>query len=478
MKKVEWLWTMKKPQVPLAQGLHTRSVPIMQKILSLKEDLPIKHADGDIYFGKRGVEAIKEQLIKSIRQDFHYPEKLQRRIEAPIKKLKDTVNLLKEKNPGKQSDEELIASFFKGYRAIAEVTAFMSFKCTVQMSEILEKEVQLLLRQRIQEKKDQGIPAADDLFLLCSIPKRDSFMLQKQKSMLAIGAAKQSGRETEGLIKKHAKDFGWVGIVMYAGRPYTEEYVMKELSEAAKTNCYSRLEALKKQKVEREQQITKYIAALAFSAKEKDLINKFREWVHLRTYVKDMTSIGMEATVPWLDEIAKRIGVSYVDLLYLSHEELKEIFSDGKTNLIRESNMRQKGWGYTLIDGREAYFNYQNIGKIKDREIRGSGGIRGSPTYKGIVRGKAIIVTSVEDLDRIENGDILVTHMTTTNFVPYLSKVGAIVTDEGGITCHASIVSREMRIPCIVGTKNATRALRNGQIVEVRADIGVVKVLK
>jgi len=68
--------------------------------------------------------------------------------------------------------------------------------------------------------------------------------------------------------------------------------------------------------------------------------------------------------------------------------------------------------------------------------------------------------------------------MTTTNFVPYLSKVGAIVTDEGGITCHASIVSREMRIPCIVGTKNATRALRNGQIVEVRADIGVVKVLK
>jgi pyruvate,water dikinase len=65
--------------------------------------------------------------------------------------------------------------------------------------------------------------------------------------------------------------------------------------------------------------------------------------------------------------------------------------------------------------------------------------------------------------------------MTTTNFVPVLSKVSAIVTDEGGITCHAAIVSRELNIPCIIGTRIATKAFKSGDIIEVDADNGIVR---
>lgn len=64
--------------------------------------------------------------------------------------------------------------------------------------------------------------------------------------------------------------------------------------------------------------------------------------------------------------------------------------------------------------------------------------------------------------------------MTTTNFVPILSKVSAIVTDEGGITCHAAIISREMNIPCVIGTRSATKAFKDGDIVRVDADNGTV----
>ena len=68
--------------------------------------------------------------------------------------------------------------------------------------------------------------------------------------------------------------------------------------------------------------------------------------------------------------------------------------------------------------------------------------------------------------------------MTRPEFVQAMKKAVAVVTDEGGITCHAAIVSRELNIPCIIGTKIATQVLNNGDLVEVNANHGIVKILK
>jgi pyruvate,water dikinase len=67
--------------------------------------------------------------------------------------------------------------------------------------------------------------------------------------------------------------------------------------------------------------------------------------------------------------------------------------------------------------------------------------------------------------------------MTRPEYMPAILKAAAIIADEGGITCHAAIVSRELGIPCIVGTKIATQALKDGDLVEVDADKGIVKIL-
>ena len=72
----------------------------------------------------------------------------------------------------------------------------------------------------------------------------------------------------------------------------------------------------------------------------------------------------------------------------------------------------------------------------------------------------------------------MITEMTTPEFVPFLKKVNGIVTNEGGITCHASIVARELKKPCIIGTKIATQVLHDGDMVEVDADHGFIKILK
>ena len=104
--------------------------------------------------------------------------------------------------------------------------------------------------------------------------------------------------------------------------------------------------------------------------------------------------------------------------------------------------------------------------------------IKGTTASHGdTVQGRVRILDK-SDLSEFQKGEILVTVMTSPEFVPAMHKAGAIVTDEGGVLCHAAIVSREMGKPCIIGTKIATKVLKTGDIVEVDTKKGLVKLLK
>jgi len=100
--------------------------------------------------------------------------------------------------------------------------------------------------------------------------------------------------------------------------------------------------------------------------------------------------------------------------------------------------------------------------------------VKGLPASPGMVAGKASVILNVSDINKFQQGDILVTEMTAPDWVPAMKKAKAIVTNSGGMTCHAAIVSREMQIPCIVATKNATDIIQNGQDITVDAVNGVV----
>ncbi len=100
--------------------------------------------------------------------------------------------------------------------------------------------------------------------------------------------------------------------------------------------------------------------------------------------------------------------------------------------------------------------------------------VKGETASPGIAAGTVKIVVDAKELGKIQKGDVLVTKMTNPDMVPAMQRAGAIVTDEGGLTSHAAIVSREMQIPCIVGTETGTKMLKDGQIVTVDATNGVV----
>ena len=104
--------------------------------------------------------------------------------------------------------------------------------------------------------------------------------------------------------------------------------------------------------------------------------------------------------------------------------------------------------------------------------------IKGSSANKGVVGGIVKIILSSKDFHKLSVGEILVTTMTSVDFVPVMARAAAFVTNEGGITSHASIVAREMGKPCIIGTKNATQILKDGDLVEVDANNGVIKIIE
>ena len=100
--------------------------------------------------------------------------------------------------------------------------------------------------------------------------------------------------------------------------------------------------------------------------------------------------------------------------------------------------------------------------------------VKGLEASPGVGIGKVKLVKDASEISKVEKGDVLVTQMTSPDFVPAMERAVAIVTDEGGITSHAAIVSRELGVPCIVGTENATSVLSEGQVVTVDANKGVV----
>ncbi len=101
--------------------------------------------------------------------------------------------------------------------------------------------------------------------------------------------------------------------------------------------------------------------------------------------------------------------------------------------------------------------------------------VKGLPASPGVYAGKAKITLTTEEAAKLlKKGDILITKMSNPDWVPYMRIVGAIITNDGGVTCHAAIVSRELGIPCIVGTGNATEILKTGEDYTVDANTGII----
>jgi phosphohistidine swiveling domain-containing protein len=180
-----------------------------------------------------------------------------------------------------------------------------------------------------------------------------------------------------------------------------------------------------------------------------------------------------------LNEISIRTKISIEDLKYLTRIELNNIF-DNKNIVEILKQRKQKCVYYWDINGMEClHEDVDGIAKeiLSSHELSNINDFRGLTAMTGKAKGKVKIIKSATEINNFEKNEILVAVMTRPDYLPAMKKACAIVTDEGGITSHAAIVSRELGIPCIIGTKIATKILKDGMFVEVNANHGLIKIL-
>ncbi len=126
------------------------------------------------------------------------------------------------------------------------------------------------------------------------------------------------------------------------------------------------------------------------------------------------------------------------------------------------------------VEGSWEDFLKENNFEYTEEQVEKVTELKGTVAYKGNVKGIAKIILSPNDFHKLNEGDILVAPMTTPLYVPIMYKASAFVTDDGGITCHAAIIAREMKKPCITGTKSATKLIKSGDRITVDCEKGIV----
>ncbi|MBI5635348.1 hypothetical protein HY993_00100, partial [Candidatus Micrarchaeota archaeon] len=220
---------------------------------------------------------------------------------------------------------------------------------------------------------------------------------------------------------------------------------------------------------------------LSLTQEEKNAFELVRElgyykWVREFEFQKAVYSGKFLA-----DELGKRIGLTTLESKYLLNFEFALALanpSDAKKRAaarIKKSLLIVGRQATRILEANEAEREYSSY-EFADDEIEGENAskLRGTPACAGKAKGVVKVINSVADAHKMRKGDILVSVATSPDLLSAMRLASAIVTSEGGITCHAAIVSRELKIPCIVGVKNAGKILKDGEAVKVDAFKGII----
>jgi len=233
-------------------------------------------------------------------------------------------------------------------------------------------------------------------------------------------------------------------------------------------------------------------------SKNAEIISKFRtnlsvknnllfDFVQKSMYIRDIRKEALQKQLAMISNTVRQIfiqiGINPEDAPYAIYSDFDKGFYQTSKYGKEITDRKQQGF-VAIFNANGNRFEYGDVATKKkqffdliDKSSSEHIELRGNVAYKGLVKAKAQIILSEKDFSKFKDGNVLVTSMTRPEFVPIMKRASAVVTDEGGITCHAAIVSRELKIPCITGTKNATRLLKDNTMIEVDANTGIVKLI-
>lgn len=360
-----------------------------------------------------------------------------------------------------------------------------------------------------QFQKIVGNPTkAKEAFAMLTLPEQSSFIAEEHKDTLRMAIKfLSSPAERKKLIEtpnedylaymyedyseffdslqKHQQQFFWIQ------NSYSEWTILgladflnflRDIAKAKNaTEWKEELERLEKQTHVKEQR-QKWLEELKLDKKVLDEIEYIRKISWFKDERKRSVVKMLHHVFRFCHEVGKRAGIDPKLIAYARVHEFASILNGSfsvETLQHRRKlcvDVSQVGDKQTLYTGNEAAiikkYLFDAVKLEKGASIVGNVACRGEEMF---VRGKVKIILNPKD-QRIHPDEILVTSMTRPDFLQLMKQARAIITDEGGITCHAAIVSREMNKPCIIGTQHATKALQNGDEVEMRMNHGIINI--
>ncbi|MBV9349754.1 MAG: hypothetical protein JO026_03310 [Patescibacteria group bacterium] len=318
----------------------------------------------------------------------------------------------------------------------------------------------------ILAKRESSDP---DTYAALSAPEASSFMTESVRFLSKIRESKMD----DALVSEYIDTFGWAANSYMGASMLSAESVKARAAETSFARAASGFEQVwaEKERIMRD---------LSFTEEEKFVVRtiaRLLSWQDIRK-VRIFESIGALGQV--MPELAEASDIGIELWGYALFEELtEERLSGGLEEELRE---RKKGVAFYATPERTLSFGGADFAQLEKTlhtaPEKHQMEFRGSVASKGIAVGKARICMNLSDISKTEEGEILVASMTRPEHLPAMQKAAAFVTDEGGITSHAAIVARELGKPCIIGTTVATKILKTGDLIEVDADRGVVRILK
>ena len=338
----------------------------------------------------------------------------------------------------------------------------------------------------------------DTLISEITCPPKFTPLTKSQLSLLEIGAELQKKKigaeeimaypEIYKKFKNHVKKYSIIPV-NFTEDPWTEKEILDQLKNLMKIDCREEKGKILKQHKIKIKKSKEFLVKVK-DKEIKNMVNSLKVGTFLNEYRKYIFCRANLAYRPLFQKIAERYGLSnWRECFKFTPQEIIDLYFDKKShilNVLSERNLagiifsKNKN-GYRLLSRKEIDLFLPLVEKIifkPKEETSVVKEIRGIIANKGIVQGIVKVILSSSDFDKFKDGDIIVTTMTSVDFVPLMKRASAYITDEGGITSHAAIVSRELNKPCIIGTKIATKVLKDGDLVEVDANEGVVRILK
>ena len=423
----------------------------------------------------------QRRMLAALDEDAAYPQRCLQRFEAKSREfLKFCASFDGAASFSDDEVREAHGRYSRYYRDLSfdgEPVAFM-------LQQPLANKIEAIVKAKSADSGLKEKPG--DVLIALSTPGAPSFVKREELDLLAAAASVAEGTKTlDEAAAAHSADYDWLEYD-YEGsllpRAHFEK-LLREAIAAANGNPKAKLDKLKKAGEESVERRLEIESALGLTEKEKTLFASLRACSQIMDLKKEVFSRSHVKLKKLLDEAGKRIEMTSKQLLYFTAPEFPAVFENpawAKKTFAerRESSLWISSGGATSVFSGGSpvvakFAEYAGWGVITPHPVAGE--VKGLAASSGIARGPCRVVLRADECGCVQSGDVLVSIMTTVGFVPAMKRAAAIVTDEGGVTCHAAIVARELGVPCVVATKNATVVFKDGEVIEVDANRGTVK---